>query len=262
MIAVWTSRRAERHGIDVGTGRRTSRGPVRAASGVERAAAARPAVPRLRAGAVGPAAGLRRPAVDGAADDGARRPRRLHRLAGAERASPGGHVPELAHRRRLAPSPPARPAPANAATTADFAEQVVKIGIVGGLLFILVYGLFIWFAWRGRNWARIVLWVLGGLGRLSGLAGLLVGGSPLPFLTGAGRVPGAAADRRDRVPRAQAVERVVPLPGLAARDRPGADPGRSSAAGAQPGHPRAVVRASRLVTAASSAARTGAATQA
>ena len=61
------------------------------------------------------------------------------------------------------------------------AEIGARIGIVLGFAFIAVYGLFVWFAWRGRNWARIVLWVIGGLGIVSGLAGLAVG-SPLPFL--------------------------------------------------------------------------------
>jgi hypothetical protein len=62
------------------------------------------------------------------------------------------------------------------------AEIGAKIGIVLALMFIAVYGLFIWFAWSGRNWARIVLWVLGGLGIASGMVGLAVG-SPLPFLS-------------------------------------------------------------------------------
>ena len=65
------------------------------------------------------------------------------------------------------------------------AEAAAKIGIVVGFLFIAVYGLFVWFAWQGRNWARIVLWVLAGLGIASGLAGLAVG-SPLPFLSALG----------------------------------------------------------------------------
>jgi heme A synthase len=56
---------------------------------------------------------------------------------------------------------------------------------VVGFLFIAVYGLFVWFAWRGRNWARVVLWVFAGLGIVSGLAGLGLG-SPLPFLTALG----------------------------------------------------------------------------
>ena len=65
------------------------------------------------------------------------------------------------------------------------AEAASTIGIVAGFVFIAVYGLFVWFAWQGRNWARIVLWVLAGLGIISGLSGLIVG-SPLPFLTALG----------------------------------------------------------------------------
>jgi len=65
------------------------------------------------------------------------------------------------------------------------AEVAGQIGIVVGFLFIAVYGLFVWFAWQGRNWARVVLWVLAGLGIISGLSGLVVG-SPLPFLSALG----------------------------------------------------------------------------
>jgi hypothetical protein len=65
------------------------------------------------------------------------------------------------------------------------ADVGVKIGIVVGFLFVAVYGLFLWFAWQGRNWARVVLWVLAGLGIVSGIAGLALG-SPLPFLTALG----------------------------------------------------------------------------
>jgi hypothetical protein len=65
------------------------------------------------------------------------------------------------------------------------AEAGARIGIVAAFVFIGVYGLFVWFAWSGRNWARIVLWVLGGLGIASGLAGLALG-SPLPFLSALG----------------------------------------------------------------------------
>jgi hypothetical protein len=65
------------------------------------------------------------------------------------------------------------------------AEAGARIGIVLGFVFVAVYGLFVWFAWSGRNWARIVLWVLGGLGIASGLAGLAIG-SPLPFLSALG----------------------------------------------------------------------------
>lgn len=45
-------------------------------------------------------------------------------------------------------------------------------GAVVGLVIVAVELLFIWFAWQGRNWARIVLWIVGGLGVVSGLAGL------------------------------------------------------------------------------------------
>jgi hypothetical protein len=62
------------------------------------------------------------------------------------------------------------------------AETSATVGTVIGFAFIAAYALFVWFAWQGRNWARIVLWVLGGLGIVSGLAGLAVG-SPLPFLS-------------------------------------------------------------------------------
>ena len=61
------------------------------------------------------------------------------------------------------------------------AEIGAQIGIVIGFVFIAVYGLFVWLAWRGRNWARIVLWVLAGLGIVGGLSGLVVG-SPIAFL--------------------------------------------------------------------------------
>jgi hypothetical protein len=64
-------------------------------------------------------------------------------------------------------------------------EVIVRITSIGGLLFIAVYALFVWFAWGGRNWARIVLWVFAGLGIMGGVAGLAVGG-PLPFLRALG----------------------------------------------------------------------------
>jgi hypothetical protein len=67
----------------------------------------------------------------------------------------------------------------------DVAETALKIGVVVGLLFLALYALFVWFAWQGRNWARIVLWVLSGLGIVFGLVGM-AGGSPLPFLTALG----------------------------------------------------------------------------
>jgi uncharacterized protein DUF6264 len=65
------------------------------------------------------------------------------------------------------------------------AKVAAQLGIVLGFVFVAVYGLFVWFAWRGYNWARIVLWVLAGLGIASGMVGLAVG-SPLPFLSALG----------------------------------------------------------------------------
>jgi hypothetical protein len=52
----------------------------------------------------------------------------------------------------------------------------VTTGVVVALVFVGLQLLFIWFAWQGRNWARIVLWVLGGLSLLSGII-TLAGGS-------------------------------------------------------------------------------------
>jgi hypothetical protein len=67
-------------------------------------------------------------------------------------------------------------------------ESIVRSGlVVGGVIAVILYALyvmFIWFAWNGRNWARIVLWVLGGLSVVSSLASLGMGTSPLPaYLT-------------------------------------------------------------------------------
>jgi hypothetical protein len=58
----------------------------------------------------------------------------------------------------------------------DVTEEVLRtailIGATIGLVLVVLHGLFIWWAWRGRNWARIVLWVLGGLALLAGLGTL------------------------------------------------------------------------------------------
>jgi hypothetical protein len=64
------------------------------------------------------------------------------------------------------------------------AEIFIRAGGVLGFVVMGVYALFVWFAWRGRNWARIVLWCLGGLGLISALISLAGPGSPVPFLTG------------------------------------------------------------------------------
>jgi hypothetical protein len=70
-------------------------------------------------------------------------------------------------------------------------ENVIRSGIVIGavvtLIFVGLEILFIWFAWKGHNWARIVIWVLGGLSVVFGLAGLAAGGSQSTgFLTSLG----------------------------------------------------------------------------
>jgi hypothetical protein len=53
-----------------------------------------------------------------------------------------------------------------------FVRTVLIAGVVFGLVFAALQVMFIWFAWNGRNWARIVLWVLGGLGVVGGLIGI------------------------------------------------------------------------------------------
>ncbi|MBW0009328.1 MAG: hypothetical protein JO063_04270, partial [Pseudonocardiales bacterium] len=67
------------------------------------------------------------------------------------------------------------------ATTAGFI-----IGSVLGLLVVAAELVFVFLMRGGRNWARIVLAVLGGLGVLLGLIGLAIGGGsitgPLPLL--------------------------------------------------------------------------------
>jgi hypothetical protein len=66
-------------------------------------------------------------------------------------------------------------ASADPALTEDIVRAGLIVGAVIGLLLVALQALFIWFAWNGRNWARIVLLVLGGLGLAFGLAGLLGG---------------------------------------------------------------------------------------
>ncbi|WP_157936852.1 hypothetical protein [Geodermatophilus chilensis] len=58
------------------------------------------------------------------------------------------------------------------AVTEDVIRAGIVVGAVIGLLLTALQALFIWFAWKGRNWARIVLLVLGGLSALFGLSAL------------------------------------------------------------------------------------------
>jgi hypothetical protein len=75
---------------------------------------------------------------------------------------------------------------ADTARDAGVTESDVRagllVGAVIGLVFLALYLLVLWFAWQGRNWARIVLWVLGGLSVLSGVVGLGNGNGLLAFL--------------------------------------------------------------------------------
>ncbi|NEK86088.1 hypothetical protein GCU60_10000 [Blastococcus saxobsidens] len=64
----------------------------------------------------------------------------------------------------------------------QFAELGLQFGVAFGVLLLLLQALFVWFAWRGRNWARIVLWVLGGLVLLSAPFNAVSSG-PVPFVT-------------------------------------------------------------------------------
>ena len=66
-----------------------------------------------------------------------------------------------------------------------FVRTVLIAGVVFSLVSVALQIMFLWFAWKGRNWARIVLWVFGGLGVISGLVSIA---SPQPgypgYLTG------------------------------------------------------------------------------
>jgi hypothetical protein len=69
------------------------------------------------------------------------------------------------------------------AVTEDVIRSGIVIGAVVALILVGLEILFLWFAWQGRNWARIVLWVLGGLGVASGLVGLAGGTAQSGFLS-------------------------------------------------------------------------------
>jgi hypothetical protein len=61
--------------------------------------------------------------------------------------------------------------------THDTVRSIILIGSIVGLVIVGLEAMFLWFAWTGRNWARIVLWVIGGFGILSGLFSLTGGGA-------------------------------------------------------------------------------------
>jgi hypothetical protein len=71
----------------------------------------------------------------------------------------------------------------------QFATLILRFGIIVSIVTVALYLLFVWFAWRGYNWARIVLWVFGGIGLVFGLIGLAsgtTGAGPLPFVEALG----------------------------------------------------------------------------
>ena len=72
--------------------------------------------------------------------------------------------------------------PEEAEFTAGLFESIGPIALIAGLIATAVFALFVWFAWKGHNWARVVLWVLAGLGLLLVPLTFAAGG-PLPVLT-------------------------------------------------------------------------------
>ncbi|MGY2085544.1 hypothetical protein [Blastococcus sp. SYSU DS0539] len=66
--------------------------------------------------------------------------------------------------------------------TEAFTQLTLQVTVAVSVVVLLLQALFLWFAWQGRNWARVVLWVLGGLTLLS--VPFSAGSSgPLPFVT-------------------------------------------------------------------------------
>ena len=65
---------------------------------------------------------------------------------------------------------------------AALVELGLRIGIGVTALVTLLHVLFIWFAWRGFGWARVVLFVFGGLGIAFELGRVLAQSNPVPFL--------------------------------------------------------------------------------
>ncbi len=73
------------------------------------------------------------------------------------------------------------------AVTEEIIRSGVVVGAVIGLILVALEVLFLWFGWKGHNWARVVIWVLGGISVLFGLFGLAAGASQSTgFLTSLG----------------------------------------------------------------------------
>jgi hypothetical protein len=73
-----------------------------------------------------------------------------------------------------------------AAAFAGMTDAFGTIGLVLGAVFTALFALFVWFAWKGHNWARIVLWILAGLGVIFAPLSWAAGTSPLPVLDALG----------------------------------------------------------------------------
>jgi hypothetical protein len=65
----------------------------------------------------------------------------------------------------------------NSSATDSTVNAALAVGAVVGIIFLLLYALLAVQVSKGRNWARIVTWVLAGLGILFTLVGL---GTPAP----------------------------------------------------------------------------------
>jgi len=55
----------------------------------------------------------------------------------------------------------------DSSTTSAVVDAAYTAGAIIGLVFVALWVLFLWFAWKGYNWARIVIWVLGGFSLLA-----------------------------------------------------------------------------------------------
>jgi hypothetical protein len=61
-------------------------------------------------------------------------------------------------------------------------DAIATTALVFGVVIAALYLVLAWFAWQGANWARIVLWVFGGLALLFGVLGLASNSGVLALL--------------------------------------------------------------------------------
>jgi hypothetical protein len=71
---------------------------------------------------------------------------------------------------------------ASTGLTADEVSTIATVTVAISLLIMAAFLAVLWFAWKGHNWARVVLWVLGGISVLFGA----VGAAALTFLSAIG----------------------------------------------------------------------------